>query len=280
MAVVGQGFAPSPHKLLNVLGRFLTFRSFMQRSEFYSDRFSEPPIIYYDPTEKSQFSNWVGKAFANFLSKKIDQSLFTINYEAVMKIRGIPIASSRPDLIAFTQNAAIAIEAKGKSDTNSGPMDKYKLQSQSGPVQVQFSVACVTYGIYKKVRCKYHDPVISDLEYTDRDLIALSKQYYSELSKFLDEKNLQQRRVTYQNEGFIEVELFGNRSFYNYAIFDIGLFPFRRMPHFRETKLILPENIHELARDGINKSTRPFIFEDQDDGDIYIDNDRIGLRLW
>jgi hypothetical protein len=73
-----------------------------------------------DPTEKGQFSNLVGKAIADFLSKRIDHSLFTVNYEAAMRLKDISLSISgkqirRPDLPAFVPNATFAIEAKGFS---------------------------------------------------------------------------------------------------------------------------------------------------------------------
>ncbi len=56
---------------------FLVYDDFLRG--FNNNRFSEPPIC--DPTEQGQFSGLAGKAIADFLSKKIDGSIFTIAYE-------------------------------------------------------------------------------------------------------------------------------------------------------------------------------------------------------
>lgn len=88
MAIAGQGYAPRPQKLLRTIGVFFHYGYYIQSHDFYNNNcFSEPPIQLSDPTEKGQFSNLVGKAIADFLSKRIDNSLFTVNYEAKITIK-------------------------------------------------------------------------------------------------------------------------------------------------------------------------------------------------
>src|SRR5690606_29754570 len=122
LAIAGQGYAPRPQKLIRTLAMFFHYSSYIQRQAYNNDRFSEPPIQLSDPTEKGQFSNLAGKAIADFLSKRIDQSIYTVNYEAAMRIHNPPIPLlmngrhvPRPDLLAYTSNSRFAIEAKGFS---------------------------------------------------------------------------------------------------------------------------------------------------------------------
>lgn len=107
LAIDGQGYAPRPQKLIRTIAMFFHYSNYIQRQAFNNNRFSEPPIQLSDPTEKGQFSNLAGKAIADFLSKRIDQSIFTVNYEAAMRLRRLPLNVERPDLLAFKQNAKL-----------------------------------------------------------------------------------------------------------------------------------------------------------------------------
>ncbi|MEJ0104733.1 MAG: hypothetical protein WDO19_20220 [Bacteroidota bacterium] len=89
LAVAGQGYAPKPQKILRTIGMLFHYSYYMQRTAFNNNRFSEPPMGWSDPTEKGQFSTLAGKAIADFLSKRIDRSLYTVNYEAAMRQLGI-----------------------------------------------------------------------------------------------------------------------------------------------------------------------------------------------
>ena len=105
----------------------------MRIGPFNRDRFSEPPIGLSDPTDKGQFSNLAGKTIADFLSKRINRSLYTVIYEAAMRLRSMPLSMGgkqvrRPDLLAFAPNATFAIEAKGFS-RGYGSMIDHKDQS-------------------------------------------------------------------------------------------------------------------------------------------------------
>jgi hypothetical protein len=102
LAIAGQGYAPRPQKLMRTLGMFFHYSYYTQKASFNNNRFSEPPTELSDPTEKGQFSNLTGKAIADFLSKRIDNSLYTVNYEAVMRLSGHLLKGQRPDLIAYS----------------------------------------------------------------------------------------------------------------------------------------------------------------------------------
>jgi len=278
LAIAGQGYAPRPQRLIRTIAMFFHYSFYMQRQAFYNDRFSEPPIQLSDPTEKGQFSNLAGKAIADYLSKRIDNSLFTVNYEAEMRLRGMPLNVGRPDLLAYTQNAKFAIEAKGHSG-GAGNMNTHKNQSLTGGIPVNFTVACVSYNLYNQVTCNYHDPFNENIPYDNVSLRALTRNYYQGLSEFLDQKHFEYRETELQGENFYEVEL----RFRNFE----KLFPdvFRPIWHFEildyyRPRLILPIKIRDFAEDGISNEQKPFVFETkQEDTDIYIDNDRVGLRI-
>lgn len=279
-AYAGQGYMPTPQKLMRTVGMFMHYSYYLQRRDFCNGRFSTPPDALSDPTEQGQFSNVAGKAIADFLSKRIDNSIFTVNYEAAMRLRGMPIRGRRPDLLAFKQNstgrdAMFAVEAKGYRD-GCGDMSAHKRQSREGGIDVHFSVACVSYDMYSNLRCKYHDPINENVVYDSQLLQELTKKYYHGLSDFLDQKIFTYDEFEYQGERFYEVMLpwetltkvFHNSIFWDIAYHE-GFVP----------SLILPSKIREFAEIGITKDIRPFIFEGREQSDrIYIDNDRVGLK--
>lgn len=280
LAIDGQGYAPRPQKLIRTIAMFFHYSNYIQRQAFNNNRFSEPPIQLSDPTEKGQFSNLAGKAIADFLSKRIDQSIFTVNYEAAMRLRRLPLNVERPDLLAFKQNAMFALEAKGFSGDH-GNMTKHKAQSQTGGIPVNFSVACVSYNLYNNVQCKYHDPFNDNIQYDNELLRGLTRNYYKGLSEFLNQKFFEYREFNFQGETFYEVEL----SFRNFEKLFPDEFPFRPILHFEildlyRPRLILPKKIRDYAEDGLTSETKPFVFEtSEQDYNTYIDNDRVGLRI-
>ncbi len=279
-AIAGQGYAPRPQKLIRTIAMFFHYSNYLQRQAFNNDRFSEPPTQLSDPTEKGQFSNLAGKAVADFLSKRIDQSVFTVNYEAAMRLRGLPLNVGRPDLLAFKQNAMFAIEAKGYSGGHRN-MSKHKIQSQTGGISVNFSVACVSYNLYNNIQCKYYDPFNNNIQYDNELLRGLTRNYYKGLSEFLNQKFFEYREFNFQGETFYEVEL----SYRNFEKLFPDEFPFRPIWHleildFCRPRLILPKKIREYAEDGLTSETKPFILEaSEQEYNTYIDNDRVGLRI-
>lgn len=278
LAIAGQGYAPRPQKLLRTLGMFLHYSYYLQRQAFSNNHFSRPPRILSDPTEQGQFSTLAGKAIADFLSKKIDGSLYTTNYEAVASR---PLRGQRPDLVAFTQNSQFTLEAKGRHQTNPGNMTDHKTQASSGNYQRHFSVACVSYNLFGQVTCKYHDPFNDNVPYDNEALQKVTKKYYSGLSDFLEQKYFRYNELDFQGEKFYEIEL----SYRNFEKIFPDEFPFRHMWHFEildfySPRLILPKNIHEYAEKGLTNETKPFVFEGKEQNEnIYIDNDRVGLRI-
>jgi hypothetical protein len=105
-----------------------------------------------------------------------------VNYEAVMRLKKHKIKGERPDLVAYSPIGMFSIEAKGRHENNPGDMTEHKTQAQSGPIGVNFSVACISYNIFNRVTCNYHDPFNENVRYDNESLQALTKKYYSGLS--------------------------------------------------------------------------------------------------
>lgn len=287
MAVAGQGYAPKPQKLLRSIGMFFHYSYYMQRQAFYNDSFSEPPRPLSDPTEKGQFSNLAGKAIADFLSKRIGNSLYTVNYEAVMRLQGHPLLGQRPDLVAYSPTSMFAIEAKGRHQHNPGNMTRHKAQAQAGPINVNYSVACVSYDLFNQVKCNYHDPYNDNIAYDNVSLQAMTRNYYKGLAEFLDLKNFGYSEFDIQGERFYEIDIFDWIA-KQFEKEDFPYFPFlhwrdwREELHYFSPKLILPASIRQFAESGITNETKPFIYEateHNENSNLYIDNDRVGLSI-
>ncbi len=283
LAISGQGYAPSPKKFMRTISMFIHYSSYLQRTEFYNDKFSEPPMQLSDPTEKGQFSNLAGKAIADFLSKKIDGSLLTVNYEAAMRIKGMPIFGQRPDLLAFKKGGTcFALEAKGLSGSF-GNMSTHKAQANSGSIPTKFNVACVSYNLYKQVGCKYYDPVNDNYVYDDELFKSLTKRYYSGLLEFLNNNYFEYEEVEFQQEKFYAINIkpkfflkISPRNLLRFPYWDDLIY----MREFACPRLILPREIEKLATEGIANDSEPFLFDSIDKSDyLYIDNDRVGLEL-
>lgn len=284
-AIAGQHGEPCIGKFLRILGVFLMYSNYLDGDSYKKNRFSEPPIEFSDPTSKAQFSNLAGRAIADFLSKRIDKCCFTVNYEAAMRMKKLPIKGSRADLIGFTEDQkTISIEAKGlcQRSISKGEMEKYKQQSRNGGLKVDYSIACVSYNLYERVRCKYHDPEGEEVKFDSELFRNLTKNYYSGLSSFIYSDAVTETREL-GSEEFIIVNL--GRLFYYHQI------PFRNnylwqdrflYEYLSQYSLILPSNIEELADKGLNKPLPPFPLhvsegDRHNERDWYIDNDRVGI---
>ena len=273
MAIAGQRYAPNSHKILKTIGMFFQFSYYLQSNSLRNNKFSLPPNYLYDPTEKGQFSNIAGKAIADFLAKKIDNAIHTVNYEAAMKMKDMPITRSRPDLLAFTNKSTFAIEAKGFSRSYVNNMINHKNQSQTGGIPVNFTVASVSYNLYNQVKCKYHDPYNGNIPFDEELFAESTKKYYSGFIDFL--KFGDYKEVEYKNEKFYEIDLFSpyfmdinHDIFFRYFMHDVLL--------HHQPKIILPKSIDKYAKEGLNTNNEPFLYDG--DRQIYIDNDRIGLK--
>jgi len=274
MAIAGQRYAPTSKKIFKTIGMFLQYSYFLQSNSLNKDKFSLPPYNIYDPTEKAQFSNIAGKGIADFLAKKINNALHTVNYEAAMKIKGMSIIGSRPDLLAFTNNETFAIEAKGYTKSSVMDMFKHKNQSQAGTIPVNFTVASVSYDLYNKVKCKYHDPCNANIPFDEELLSEITKKYYSGIIEFLDFADY--KEVKYKNESFYEIDILSSYFINEYYSKTFRYF-FHDLLHHNQFKLIVPKNITEYSKKGLDSHTEPFLYDSNEE--VYIDNDRIGLKI-
>ncbi|MDR3111282.1 MAG: hypothetical protein LBU65_16560, partial [Planctomycetaceae bacterium] len=81
LAMAGFHYAPNIKKLMRIIGMLFHYSLYLRCDAINDGHFSIPPEILSDPTEKGQFSTLAGKAIADFLSKRIDNSHYTVNYE-------------------------------------------------------------------------------------------------------------------------------------------------------------------------------------------------------
>lgn len=278
-AIAGQYYEPKITKIPRILGIFLMYSLYLERDAFCNEnRFSEPRPEFSDPTQKSQFSNLAGRAIADFLSKRIDNCCFTVNYEAAMRRENLQIKGKRADLIGFTSNGEkISIEAKGfsTSSISEEKMKKYKTQAQEGGLHCKYSVACVSYNLYNRVKCNYYDPEGEDNEFDKELLKELTKNYYSGLKRFL-ELGVEYQIKEFSSEEFYVINLrkIALKIFFKYESYrDFDFFAYEFLYSYY---LILPKKIDVYSESGLDNSLEPFEkFLEHDD--IYIDNDRVGL---
>lgn len=256
---------------------FLHYSQYLGRNDFYQNRFSEPTPSLSDPTEKGQFSNIAGKAIADFLSKRIDQAIITVNYEAALRADDIPVIGRRPDLLAYTNHGRFAIEAKGFSSAYPGNMQEHKAQASAGHMRVNYSVAAVSFNLFRRVRCNYHDPYNDSVPFDLEGLRAVSKEYYEGLAGFLADDAFRYTEATHQGEKFIEVDI--TRPI-RYALGREWWPPFPELFEAFWIRLVLPGSIRDYAKEGLSADSKPFVMNEGSEREgIYIDYDRVGLRL-
>lgn len=175
-----------------------------------------------------------------------------------------------------------ALEAKGYSNGH-GNMADHKAQSRTGGILVNYSVACVSYDLYDKVKCKYHDPFNDNIPYHEELLIGLTKNYYSDLSDFLNREYFDYEIYEYQGEKFYEIHL-TYRLIRKLFPDEMRFHPFWHHEFFEiyRPTLLLPYQIIDYAKNGISRDIKPFIWQSESEvpnNYLYIDNDRIGLRI-
>ena len=98
---------------------------------------------------------------------------------------------------------------------------------------------------------------------------------------FLNEKFFEINNIEIQGEKFIEINL-SYRTMERIFKDEIPRFrPFHyfELFEFYRLSLILPNNIREFAQKGITNELNPYNFEQSEKNTLYIDNDRVGLRI-
>ena len=278
LAFSGCHFMPDKLKLARCLGMFFHYAFYLQKKALDNNSFSEPPNCIYDPTEKGHFSNLAGKAIADFLSKRISNAIFTVNYEAAMKATRLSIKEKRPDLLAISQKGVFAIEAKGLSKKPTDEKIKeFEDQSLQGMLPVDFCVTSVSYNLYSKVKCKYHEnlPISNNNNNNVQEILRnLSKNYYLNFLNFISDNSQFKATEELGKEKFYKIDLFNEHLEKGLIEYPLGVW-LKKFLDFYKPKLIIPENIKYYAENGL--SLTPFEFEGNDE--IYIDNDRIGIEL-
>ena len=156
-------------------------------SFFWSAHFQRLPELVNDPTETAYISNKIGRAFADYFSKKLYGARFTHSYECAMELKGYPISGARPDFYCDALDKQFAVEAKGYSaqSVSDTVMQKHKAQSTTGPLEVNFSAASVAYNLYREPKIKFYDPEGDDIPYDGTLNSELRGLYYQRVLDFI-----------------------------------------------------------------------------------------------
>lgn len=263
-SLAGQGFLPSLLGFKRALGFLFFYSGYLNLRSFNQSRFSMPSPIFYDPTEKGQFSNLVGKAIADFLAKDLSNGIATFPYEAAMVIQGYPVSVGRPDLYCISKKYQFAVEAKGLGDQSVSAADLlgYKAQAQSGPLAVNFSCASIAYNLYQRIGVKYHDPLNENVVLDAQLHNGLLELYYSDLRRGLNSLAASfVKTFEHQNRQFAEIDLFKRDAF--------RLKLFNRVP-----RLLIDRHVDSSPTVEALSEYRVI-----DDDEVFVDSDGIGFRI-
>jgi hypothetical protein len=149
-------------------------------------------------------------------------------------------------------------------------LTKYKDQAMSGPINVRFGVASITYNMFHSVRIKYHDPINENFRY-DKELIKnLSKQYYQGIKEYLNKEIFEIKR-----------EFINEKNYYRLTLspkFEFKKFYFPYPPFYRTFEvfsILIDIRVTEFAKEGLyDFEMKPY------KGDrVFIDSDGIGVIL-
>lgn len=225
-------------------------------SFLWSDQFQVLPELASDPTEIAYISNRIGRAFADYFSKKLYGARFTHSYESAMKQKGHPISGERPDFYCDALSKQFAVEAKGYSaqSISDTAMKKHKAQAETGPLQVDFSVASVAYNLYRSPKIKFYDP--------EGDNAAYDEAMNSEL------RNLYYRSALYFIESISDSRI--QSEFSDYLAYNIS------HPFMLARQILVHKAISE-GRWATNEWLNSIEHKDAENEDFYIDVDGIGL---
>lgn len=188
------GFVP-----LRLAAQFLDFFQYWNAR---NNCFCLPPVVENDPTERNFVSNRIGKALADYCAKSFSGAIYTHCYEDAMKVAGHKVTGERPDFYCDTATKQFAIEAKGfsRKSISENEMLKHKIQSKTGPIPVQFTMASVAYGIYSSPKVKYYDPPNDGIEYDSELNLKLRSDYYTTILNALRLHRPQQSERSFQGD--------------------------------------------------------------------------------
>jgi len=271
-AIAGQGYLPNINKFKRTLGSFLLFEDYLKYSSFNGSYFSTPPPHRSDPTEMAQFSNRAGKAFADYLGKKFSGAKITFNYEAAMRLKGLQIKGGRPDLLCDTGTASFSMEAKGfsKSSISDQEMIEHKKQAQQGPISIKFSIACVAYNLYEKIKINYFDPSSTEYKYDKNLTKELTKEYVGGALSYINGLIFEISTLNIKNRNILKLTV-SEKDEVLFMIYKCLLAHFK----LEEFAILIDQNLKEVFKTGnIN-----IIDTSYESGDIYIDSDGFGLQI-
>lgn len=111
-------------------------------------------------------------------------------------------------------------------------------------------------------------------------LRRLQKKYYQGLLEYLDEGYFTYELIEVQGEKFYEIDLFSEKIFeLLYTEMPLSWIWKWKIGKCYRPKLILPGKIESYAKKGLSKDDNAFNLEDKQQTDLYIDNDRVGLKM-
>ncbi|MDO8343490.1 MAG: hypothetical protein Q7T48_09850 [Cellvibrio sp.] len=243
-----------PHLPFRYSGLFFEFAP----SFFWSGHFQLLSELANDPTETAYLSNRIGRAFADYFSKKLYGARFTHSYECAMELKGFPISGERPDFYCDALTKQFAVEAKGYSaqSISDAAIGKHKAQSKTGPLPVHFSAASVAYNLYKSPRIKFYDPEGDNVAYDGAMNSELRDLYYRSVLNFIEtvaDSNIQS-------------------EFSDYVAYNISY------PFSAARQILVHRAIYERSWNTI-KWLNSIEHNDAEDNEFYIDVDGIGLTL-
>lgn len=272
--LAGQSYGTTIRAIRRAIGTYFLYHDYFNRIDLINSRFSKPPAYFYDPTEQGDFSTIAGRAIADFLARRIDGATHTFTYEGAMLMAGHNnVNIPRPDLYCFNSSKQFAIESKGYDvrTISENEMTNHKTQSGQGPLNIQFSVASVSYNLYNKIKNKYYDPINNNSEFNNALNRKISSAYYSGFAELLQrQKDLSTIILPGQNREFNLIPIFSPNGKFLYNDPTWLYKAYRRNTVY----LLLDKRIKTFAKEGfINNEEKNEITENG----LYIDNDGIGL---
>jgi hypothetical protein len=157
------------------------------------------------------------------------------------------------------------LESKGYSaaSISAKKMLNHKNQAQSGPLPVNFSVASVSYNLYDRVRCKYHDPFNENIEYNASVNQELNRLYYTGIFEYLNNEYFRIEEDEIQNKHCYFIDILGPGTPYDLRIGEFSL------------TLILQSDFKKFTINEKTKFNEGIIQEPF----LYLDTDGIGFCL-
>ena len=185
--VAGQGRMPTVATWKEMFGSNITYGKYLRTRFFRDFSFKTAAGDRFDPTAQGDFSTLVGKAFADILAKRLGGATITFGYEAALKQAGLNLIGRKPDMLCTSPTSTFTLESKGfaVASVSDNEMKQHKAQARSGQIRGDFHVACVSYNLYDKPKCKYHDPESTGNKASSDLIRDLVRSYYEGWNSFL-----------------------------------------------------------------------------------------------